>query len=442
MKSINPKDLTLIKSYGEQSDEQITKIINNAHHSFLQWRDSSHEDRSQLLLSIAKVLREEKNTLATLMQNEMGKLISEGESEIEKCALVCEYYAKNAASFLADKEIESGVSRSYVMYCPKGTHLAIMPWNFPFWQVFRFLAPCLASGNSALLKHASNVTGCALAIESLFEKVNAPTNLFQVLLVSGKEMQKVISNPLIKGVSLTGSTPAGLKVIEQTSKNLTSTVLELGGSDPYIVFEDADIDNAIENIVQGRFLNCGQSCIAAKRLIVHKNIYEEFNNKLLEKINQLNLGPMASKDFRDELHAQVQKSIQEGARLLCGGVVSNKESAYYPATLLIDINENNTAFKEELFGPVACVAQFSNDEEALELANNTEFGLGSAIFTQDNFRIDSFTSKIEAGCVFVNHFVKSDPSLPFGGEKLSGIGRELSEDGIKEFVNIKTISIK
>lgn len=442
MISINPKDLTIINEYQEDSLEDANKKIQNCHLAYLNWKKTSFETRSSLLLSLANKLREKKEELAQLMSDEMGKVILEGLAEIEKCALVCEYYAENAQDFLKDLPIDTGVSKSFVRYNSKGVHLAIMPWNFPFWQVFRFLAPCLASGNCALLKHASNVSGCALAIEKLFDDINAPANIFELLLVSGKNMNAILDNEYIKGVSLTGSTPAGLKVFEQTSKRLVSTVLELGGSDPYIVFEDAQLDNAVENIVTGRFLNCGQSCIAAKRLLVHEKIYNSFLDKIEDKIKTLELGPMAQKKFRDEIHQQVTKSVQEGARLIVGGKIEEENSAKYPATLLADVKENHTVFKEETFGPVACVIKFSNDQEALELANKTEFGLGSAIFTEDKERIEFFSNEINSGCVFVNHFVKSDPRLPFGGEKLSGIGRELSHFGIKEFVNTKTISVK
>ena len=442
MKSINPHDLSVIKEYTEMDINEVNERISNSHQAYESWKKTSHKDRSQLLTNLSKSLKKNKNQLAELMQDEMGKKIEEGEGEIEKCAWVCEYYSKNAAQFLKDKTIETDASKSYVKYSPKGVHLAIMPWNFPFWQVFRFLAPCLASGNSALLKHASNVTSCALAIENLFKEIDAPKDIFQALVISGSKMEKVLDNDLIQGVSLTGSTPAGLKVKHQTARKLVSTVLELGGSDPYIVFEDADLDNAIDNIIKGRFLNCGQSCIAAKRLIVHESIYENFTQKLEEKIKAQELGPMASKELRDELHQQVIQSVDEGAKLVLGGKIEKDDSAYYPATMLVDVKPEHIAFKEELFGPVAVVTKFSSDDEALILANLTDFGLGSAIFTKDEKRIEHFTNEINAGSVFVNHFVKSDPRLPFGGEKLSGMGRELSENGIMEFVNIKTISIQ
>tara|TARA_B100001971_G_scaffold215182_1_gene259140 strand:+ start:85111 stop:86439 length:1329 start_codon:yes stop_codon:yes gene_type:complete len=442
MKSVNPHNLEVINTFQEMNQDEIKGIIQKSHHRFEQWKKSTHTERSKLLNQLADQLEKEKEKLSELMHNEMGKLKSEGVGEIEKCAWVCRYYAENAKTFLADKTIKTDASKSFIRYSPKGVHLAIMPWNFPFWQVFRFLTPCIASGNTALLKHASNVSGCALAIEELFKSINAPADIFRTLLVSGKNMESVLESELIQGVSLTGSTPAGLKVIQQTSKKLISTVLELGGSDPYIVFEDADLDDAVENIVQGRFLNCGQSCIAAKRLLVQETIYDSFIEKLTSQTKQKELGPMASKDFRDDIHQQVIQSIQEGAKLVIGGEITNEESAYYPATILKDVTPEHTAFKEEMFGPVAVVSKFKNSDEAIILANLSEFGLGSAIFTKNEECIEYFINELQAGSVFVNHFVKSDPRLPFGGEKLSGIGRELSEEGIREFVNIKTVSIK
>ncbi|MBC77887.1 MAG: succinate-semialdehyde dehydrogenase [Halobacteriovoraceae bacterium] len=452
MKSINPHDGELIREYKEYSDAMIEQTLSEVHSTNKLWSHTGFTGRSKLFKELAHVLRHEKLEYAELMAEEMGKPMKEGVAEIEKCAWVCDYYADNAKEFLAPKKIEADVRDSHVRFDPMGTILAIMPWNFPFWQVFRFAAPTLMAGNTAVLKHASNVSGCALAIEELFKTAGFPNNVFRTLLVSGKKIGEVVKDDRIAAVTLTGSAPAGIAAGTSAAEKIKKVVLELGGSDPYIVFEDADLDQAVDSIATSRMINSGQSCIAAKRFFVHSKIKEDFTKALKKRFEHTTMGdptvegnmigPQAKMDLRDQLHDQVQKSVEKGATLLLGGEIPDLEGSYYPPTLLTDVKKGMPAFDEEMFGPVGAIIEFTSDDEALEMANDSEFGLGSAIFTKDHERIERFVRELQAGSVFVNHFVKSDPRLPFGGIKNSGHGRELADFGIHEFVNIKTVSMK
>jgi succinate-semialdehyde dehydrogenase/glutarate-semialdehyde dehydrogenase len=383
----------------------------------------------------------------------MGKHIREARAEIDKCACVCEYYADNGEEFLAAEVVETAASRSYVTYQPLGPVLAIMPWNFPFWQVFRFAAPALMGGNTALLKHASNVPGCALAIEEVFAEAGFPGNVFRSLLISSSKIDMVIKDKRVKAVTLTGSTPAGKTVAALSGKYVKKTVLELGGSDPYIILEDADLDLAVEACVAGRLLNAGQSCIGAKRFIAVDSVYDRFEEMFIAKMQEakygdpfddsVTYGPLARNNLREELHVQVDMSIDKGAKLLMGGEIPEIKGFYYPPTVLADVRPGMPAYNDELFGPVASLIRVKDEKEAIRIANDTSFGLGGAVFTQNIERGRQIAEfEIEAGSVFVNDFVRSDPRLPFGGIKGSGYGRELSHFGIKEFQNIKTIYIR
>jgi succinate-semialdehyde dehydrogenase/glutarate-semialdehyde dehydrogenase len=400
----------------------------------------------------AKLL-EKKAELASIMSAEMGKVLREAVGEIEKCALVCAFYADNAESFLKNESIKTEASESYITYQPIGTVLAVMPWNFPFWQVFRFLAPALMAGNTGVLKHASNVSGCALAIEQLVREAGFPENVFRSLLIGSKEVKAVIENPLIKAVTLTGSTPAGKSVASLAGSVLKKSVLELGGSDPYLILEDADIETAARLCVTSRLLNAGQSCIGAKRFIVADQIYESFKAEFTRLMAaatfgdpldpQTTIGPLARLDLRDELHQQVVKSREMGATVLLGGFIPKGKAPFYPPTVLENVVPGMPAYHEELFGPVAVLFRFKTEEEAIRIANDTVFGLGAGIFTADIQKGKMLAEKgLEAGCVLVNDFVKSDPRLPFGGIRESGYGRELSAVGIREFMNVKTIVVK
>ena len=451
--SINPSNNKVLKQYDEMTTEQSYEIISLAHHTFLEWKETLFTHRSELMKKAAKVLRQNSEEYSVLMTMEMGKPIAQSRAEVEKCAWVCDYYAENAEKFLTDEIVKTEASKSFVSYQPLGVVLAVMPWNFPFWQVFRFAAPNLMAGNAGVLKHASNVTGCALAIEDVFRKAGFPENLFRTLLVSSKNVKPIIENENIKAVTLTGSVPAGKSVASLAGSLIKKTVLELGGSDPYLVLEDADLEKAAMSCVNSRLINAGQSCIAAKRFIVVKKVYDEFeklylkfmsDKKMGDPLNEKNdLGPQASTQLRDELHNQVLRSIEQGAELILGGKITAMDGAYYPPTILKNVKPGMAAFDEELFGPVAALIKAKDEDEAIDLANKSIFGLGAAVFTKDNKKGEWIAKeKLNAGCCFVNDFVKSDPRLPFGGIKESGYGRELSPFGIKEFVNIKTVYIK
>src|SRR3989339_53099 len=419
----------------------ILKETNSVQH---EWKLTTFSHRSALMKNAAKILHERKEEFAKLMTLEMGKPILQSKAEVEKCAWVCDYYADNAEKFLTNEIIKTEFSKSYVSFQPLGVVLAIMPWNFPFWQVFRFAAPTLMAGNASVLKHASNVMGCAIAIEKIFNDAGFLENLFRTLVISSKNVQ---------AVTLTGSTPAGSTVASVAGSEIKKTVLELGGSDPYIILEDVDLESAAEICVNARLINSGQSCIAAKRFIVVEEIYKMFEELFVQKMkskkmgNPLDesnhLGPQARTDLRNELHDQVKRSITKGAKLLLGGEIPNVKGAYYPPTVLSNISPGMPAYDDEIFGPVASLIKVKNEKEAIKVANATSFGLGAAVFTKDNERGEKIAEKeLVAGSCFVNDSVRSDPRLPFGGVKESGYGRELSVLGIREFVNIKTVCRK
>ena len=453
LSSINPANNILIKNYDEMTSPESADIISLADKAFKNWKETSYIYRSELMKNAAKVLRENSEEYSVLMTIEMGKPIVQSRAEVEKCAWVCDYYADNAEKFLADEIIKTEATKSFVSYQPLGVILAVMPWNFPFWQVFRFAAPNLMAGNAGLLKHASNVSGCALAIEDIFRKAGFPENLFRTLLVKSKNAKEIISNAKVQAVTLTGSVPAGKSVAALAGSLIKKTVLELGGSDPYVVLEDADLHLAAMSCVTSRLINAGQSCIAAKRFIIVESVYDDFEKLYLEIMSKKkmgdpldennDLGPQASIQLRDELHDQVLRSIKQGAELILGGAVPEIYGAYYPPTILRNVKPGMPAFDEELFGPVAALIKAADENDAIDLANNSIFGLGASVFTKDIKRGEQIAKeKLNAGCCFVNDFVKSDPRLPFGGIKESGYGRELSPFGIKEFMNIKTVYIK
>ena len=453
LNSVNPSDNTIIAAYPEHSPEEINAIIQQTSFAARSWEQSHFALRSRQMSKAAALLRQDTEAYARLITLEMGKPIRQSRAEVLKCASVCDYYAKNGEAFLANEEVATEASRSYIAYRPLGVVLAVMPWNFPFWQVFRFAAPALMAGNGALLKHASNVTGSALAIESLWQKAGFPDHLFRVVKVSGKKAGTLIESPDIKAVTLTGSVGAGRSVAAKAGSMLKKTVMELGGSDPYIVLEDADLEKAATACVESRLINSGQSCIAAKRFIVVKKVrkaFEEMFTSLMKTkvtgdpmLETTDVGPQALQSLRDELNAQVSRSIHMGARCLAGGHIPEETGAWYPPTVLSGVTPGMPAFDEEVFGPVAAIIEAKDETEAIGLANQSSFGLGAAIFTGDKERgrhIAEF--KLRAGSCFVNDFVKSDPRLPFGGIGDSGYGRELSYLGIREFTNIKTVYVK
>lgn len=452
MKVINPATAEVEKTYSKDERSVVEEKIKVAHQEQQSWREESFSQRAELMYRVADILEDKKKTYAKLMTREMGKLYRDAIAEAEKCAWVCRYYAENAARFLAEEVKASDASRSYVRFEPLGVILAIMPWNFPFWQVFRCAVPAIMSGNTVLLKHASNVPGSALAIEEIFQKAGFPRGVFQTLLIDSKSTADVIAAPEVKAVSLTGSEAAGRAVAKTAGEHLKKSVLELGGSDPYLILEDADLALAAEVCAKGRLLNNGQSCIGAKRFIVSERVYEDFLRLFKEKMaaavmgdpmeDDVDLGPLAREDLRDELHQQVSKSLEKGAQCILGGKIPEGKGAYYPATILTEVAPGQPAYDEELFGPVASVIKVKDEPEAIRVANDSPFGLGAAIFTRNTEAAERIAREIESGSVFINSMVKSDPRLPFGGIKNSGYGRELSEYGIREFVNIKTIYVK
>jgi len=453
LRSINPANGEEIAVYKEMSTDEVDGILTTVNDAFNSWRKTSFSIRSELLKNAAAILQSNKEAFGRLMSLEMGKPYSQSLAEVVKCAKGCEYYADNTEDILADRIIETDASKSYVSHQPIGIVLAVMPWNFPFWQVFRFVAPALMAGNVGVLKHASNVQGCALAIEKIFVDSGFPENVFRTLVIGSKHVENVINNPHVKAVTLTGSTPAGRAVASQSGAALKKTVLELGGSDPYVILKDADLDQAVDACVIGRLLNTGQSCIAAKRFIVVAEVLADFQERLIDEMRvkkwgdpfeeDVDLGPMVNETARDEIHNQVLRSVEKGAAILLGGKVPDNPGAYYPATVLGNVRPGMPAFDEELFGPVAAVIAAENEAEAIKLANQTPFGLGAAVFTSDIKKGEKIASEqLEAGSCFVNDFVRSDPRLPFGGIKASGYGRELSSNGILEFVNSKTVYIR
>nr|WP_222845633.1 NAD-dependent succinate-semialdehyde dehydrogenase [Flavilitoribacter nigricans] len=452
MKVINPATAKVEKTYSNDNKSDVAEKIKAAHQEQQSWREESFLQRAESMMRAADILEERKEAFAELMTTEMGKLYRDAIAEAEKCAWVCRYYAEHAAGFLTDEVKGSDATRSYVSFEPLGVILAIMPWNFPFWQVFRCAAPAIMAGNTVLLKHASNVPGCAMAIESIFRDAGFPKGVFQTLLIDSDATADVIAAPEVKAVSLTGSEAAGRAVAGLAGKHLKKAVLELGGSDPYLILGDADLEQAAEVCAKGRLLNNGQSCIGAKRFIIVDRVYDDFVRLFKGEMEAavmgdpmkdgVDLGPMARTDLRDDLHEQVTKSIRKGAKCILGGEIPDREGAYYPATILTEVAPGQPAYEEELFGPVASVIRVADEPEAVRVANDTPFGLGAAIFTRDTEAAERIARSIAAGSVFINTMVKSDPRLPFGGIKNSGYGRELSDYGIREFVNIKTIYVK
>ncbi len=449
--SINPTNGRKIAEYERISLDFTHQKIGQAHQAFLSWKGLSFEERAKYFIKLAEILEANKETYALLATQEMGKTIVQARKEIEKCVWVCQYYAENAASLLQDENVKTEASKSYVTFQPIGVILAVMPWNFPFFQVIRFAAPALMAGNTGVLKHASNVQGCALAIEEMFKMAGFPEGTFTNLNIGSKQVKEVIEDKRIVAVTLTGSDPAGRSVASIAGQNLKKTVLELGGSDAYVILDDVDIQKAAEMATLGRLQNNGQTCIAAKRFVILDAIYDSFLEAFKHKMQEAKMGdpmdeatyygPMSRHDLRDELHEQVKKTVSQGGKLILGGDIPANEGAYYPATILADLKPGMEGFDNELFGPVASVIRAKDEEEAIELANNSQFGLGAGVLTSNKERGEKIALQLEAGNSFVNKLVASDPRLPFGGIKNSGYGRELSGYGIREFVNTKTIWI-
>ncbi len=450
--SINPVNGKVVNTFKVWDQAQLQCVLHDVMTATPCWAARSINERSQSLIDVAEKLKARREELAQLASLEMGKLIGEARTEIDKCAAVCEYYAKYSSQFLKSEEITSDASKSYVTYQPLGTVLAIMPWNFPFWQLFRCAVPALVSGNTVLLKHASNVPQCAHAIEQIFKASGMPKNIFRTLDIEAKQVADVISHDSVQMVALTGSENAGRKVAAIAGAHLKKTVLELGGTDAFIVLEDAQIDLAVETALISRFLNAGQSCIAAKRFIVVDAVADLFVGRFKQAIETLRMGspldetvtlaPMARLDLRDELHQQVMDSVALGATPVTGCVVPELEGAFYPASLLDYVRPGMPAYEDELFGPVAAVIRVSDEKEALAVANSSRYGLGGSVWTADQKRGEALALQVQSGACFVNGLVKSDPRLPFGGVKASGYGRELFRHGIREFVSAKTIWLR
>ncbi len=450
--TINPATNETLRIFEPHTEEEIEERVERAAETFRQYRHTSFAERAAKMRRAAEILETDKDSLARLMTIEMGKPLASAVQEVEKCTWVCRFYAESASRFLADEEIETNATRSYIRYEPLGVVLAVMPWNFPFWQVFRFAAPALMAGNVGLLKHSSNVPQCALAIEEIFTRAGFPEGAFQTLLVGSREVARILEDRRIAAATLTGSEAAGRSVGETAGRQLKKTVLELGGSDPFIVMPSANLEEAVETAVKARTINNGQSCIAAKRFIVADEIYDEFERRFVELMRALkvgdpldtanDIGPLATADILHELDEQVRKSMEAGARVLTGGRPINRPGNFYAPTVLANIPRESPAYNEELFGPVALLFRARDIDEAIEIANDTVFGLGSSAWTNDEREQARLIEEIEVGQVFINAMVASDPRLPFGGVKNSGYGRELSAHGIREFVNIKSIWIK
>lgn len=451
MKSINPATQESIAEYEIDSDKIVSQVIENAQKTWLKFKETSISKRSEYLLKVTQLLRNNKECYGKLITLEMGKPIKQSVAEVEKCAWVCEYYANNAEKILKNEIIETEAAESYVRFDPIGIVLAVMPWNFPFWQVFRFAAPALMAGNVCLLKHASNVPGCSLLIQHIFELAGFPKFCFNSLLISSSQVEAVIRNPLVKAATLTGSEPAGKSIATIAGSCIKKTVLELGGSDPFIILEDADLEAAAKTAVNARLLANGQSCIAAKRFIVTEKVYDKFVDLFVENMKKIrvgnpiepdiDLGPLVRKEALEELDHQVTESVKLGATVLLGGKKIEGLGCFYEPTILTNVKKGMPAYSEEVFGPVAAVIKVKDEKEAIKVANDTVFGLGASLWTNDLEKAKMLVAKINAGNVFVNELVKSDPRLPFGGVGVSGYGRELSHYGIKEFVNIKTVYI-
>ncbi len=451
IRSINPATEEVIETFELYSETQVRQALDEAHRAFLSWRNTSFEERSALLHRVAAYLREHKARLAQIATLEMGKPIVEAEAEVEKCAFNCDFYADNAEKFLADEPVKANATESYVAFRPLGVVLALMPWNFPYWQVFRFAAPSIMAGNTAVLKHASNVSRTALEIERVFQECGLPQGAFRTVLVPGAETKPLIEDSRIAAVTLTGSEEAGVAVAATSGHVLKKNVLELGGSDAFIVLEDADLDAAAQTAVRARFQNTGQSCIAAKRFIVVESVADAFVQKFVEEASKLQvgnpldrktqIGPMARGDLRESLEQQVQASVKMGAKVLLGGKRLEGKGYFFAPTIVADVTPEMSLFREETFGPVAAIIRARDAEHAIELANDSLFGLGGNLWTRDIERGHALARRLESGGVFINGMTASDPRLPFGGVKHSGYGRELSSFGIREFVNIQTVWI-
>jgi succinate-semialdehyde dehydrogenase / glutarate-semialdehyde dehydrogenase len=449
--TVNPATGEEVKTFDELSDEEVDRKIQLAADTFREYRKTSFEERARMMTRAAEILEDEAEEFGRLMTMEMGKTLAAATAEVNKCASGCRYYAQNAERFLADEEIELEGARAYVRYQPLGPVLAVMPWNFPFWQVFRFAAPALMAGNVGLLKHASNVPECALAIEDIIHRAGFPEGAFQTLLIGSSKVQAVIDDPRVRAATLTGSEGAGRNVGAEAGENIKPSVLELGGSDPFIVMPSADLEKAISTAVTSRTLNNGQSCINAKRLIVHEDVADEFERRFVESMAALrvgdpmdeetDMGPLATPQIREDVDGQVKKSVEAGARVLTGGKPMEGPGNFYPPTVITEIPEESPAYKEEIFGPVASLFRVKDVDEAITLANDTTFGLSSSAWTNDAEEQERFINEIEAGMVYVNRMSESTPEVPFGGVKNSGYGRELSILGIREFVNAKTVWI-
>ena len=449
--SINPTTGETLKTFEALSAEQIEEKLQLAADTFRTYCRTSLEERARMMTRAADILESDKNALAKIMTTEMGKPIKAAVSEAEKCAWVCRYYAENAQRHLADQIVETNAGKSYVKFQPLGPVLAVMPWNFPFWQVFRFAAPALMAGNVGLLKHASNVPQCALAIEEIFTRAGFPQGAFQTLLIGSDAVEGILNDERVAAATLTGSEPAGRSVASIAGKQIKKTVLELGGSDPFIVMPSANLDEAVTTAVKARTINNGQSCIAAKRFIVAKEIYEEFERRFVDQMRALrigdpmeestDIGPLATPQIVNDLEEQVQKAVAAGARVLTGGKRPDRPGNFFEPTVLVNLDLKAPVSCEEIFGPVAMLFRASGIDEAIQIANSTPFGLGSSAWTNDSKEQAQFIEELEAGSVFINGMVASDPRLPFGGVKHSGYGRELAEFGIREFVNIKTVWI-
>ena len=450
-KTINPATEETIAEFSTLSKEEVLEAAERSHSAWKDWRKVDISERSDYFRKLAKVLKNNKERYARLMTLEMGKPIKQSLAEVEKCAWCAEFYADNAGKWLENEIVQADGKKHFVSFEPLGVILSIMPWNFPFWQAFRFGIPTLIAGNASILKHSNHVPQCALAIEEAYIEAGFPQNVFKTVVTDHESVAELVKSDLVQGVSLTGSTAAGARIAELAGKNLKRVVLELGGSDPFIVLDDADIESAARNAVAGRTLNSGQSCIAAKRFIVMKNVAEEFSGKFAEYTSSLvvgnpmdlktDVGPLVNKDGLLQIESQVHDAVSKGARILAGGKRLERKGFFYMPTVLGNVKEDMRVVTEEVFGPVAPIIIVENEEGAVEIANNTEFGLGASIWTRDESKGLQIAKQLEVGDVFINSIVKSDPRMPFGGVKKSGIGRELSKYGWKEFVNVKGINI-
>ena len=450
--SLNPATNKTLKTYTSWNGNRLADALEHTYHAQRGWSPLGFPERAELMHKAASLLHERASEYAILIAAEMGKPVREGQAEVEKCALACDYYAVHAEHFMQIEMVQTGAGKSYVSYEPLGVVLGVMPWNFPFYQVIRFAVPALMAGNGCVLKHASNVPQCALALEQLFRDAGFPPHLFSTLMIESSDVGEAIASHHVQAVTLTGSEAAGREIASHAGQHLKKCVLELGGSDAFIVLKDADLELAAAFAVRSRFQNCGQSCIAAKRIIPVADIADEFGSLFMKKTKELKMGdpmndttqigPMARLDLRENLHQQVTDSIAQGAQVVLGCEPREGEGAFYPPSILDGVTPKTRAYHEELFGPVAAVIRAADEDDALRIANDTRFGLGSSIWSRDTERAEELAHRIQAGCSFINGMVRSDPRLPFGGTKASGFGRELSYHGIREFVNIKTVWIR